>query len=240
MLTRKPAVRADFTVKPLPDDAEHIDLHRQFSAEEYRLLKLGFVPSAPGDDWSAFFENGAFFIHWHATGECFCVLQLAETAGGCEIADAHIHRPALPGYLSGDQSTIVDRLNGIVTELLNWIDLTEKPATLENWRDLSAMPEKNVRLDLNIPVTAASFEKMRWGFIPRVMEDRWFFFMEDNWLHLYRSWTGHCIYQIRFEPDEDGGYRAAELVVNRDPDQYGGSDDYDRNWIVTFLRQGYA
>jgi hypothetical protein len=37
------------------------------------------------------------------------------------------------------------------------------------------------------------------GCIPRDMDDRWFIYLEGEWVHLHRSWTGFCIYQVRLE-----------------------------------------
>jgi len=29
------------------------------------------------------------------------------------------------------------------------------------------------------------------------MEDKWFIFLEDDWLYLHRSWTGTCVYKVQ-------------------------------------------
>jgi 8-oxo-dGTP diphosphatase len=55
------------------------------------------------------------------------------------------------------------------------------------------------------------------------MEDRWLIFYEAPWLYLHRSWTGFCIYKVRFQPSGDG-MSAVETVVNRDPSQYSETD----------------
>ena len=49
-------------------------------------------------------------------------------------------------------------------------------------------------------------------------------FFEDPWLHLHRSWTGFCIYQVRLEP-RDAGVEATDVIVNRDPSQHTGRFD---------------
>ena len=234
MFTKKPTTRHDWNIHPMPDGAERLDWQRRFSAEEYRLLRLGYTPGAPSDDWFAFFEGETFFIHWKHSGQCVCSIQLNAAASGYQIVDARVNRGALPGLLSGKQSKIIHLLNDNLSELLRWIERTERPARREDWRNTS-MPEKKARLDINIIITATQYEKLRWGFIPRVMEDHWFYFMEDNWLHLHRSWTGYCIFQIRLEPD-NGGYKATEALVNRDPTQHKSNDENDRSWIRVFLR----
>jgi hypothetical protein len=39
--------------------------------------------------------------------------------------------------------------------------------------------------------------------------------MEGNWLYLHRSWTGFCIYMVRFE-EQDGRFVVAEAWANQD------------------------
>jgi len=65
------------------------------------------------------------------------------------------------------------------------------------------------------------------------MEDKWFIFMEENWLCLDRSWTGTCIYKIRLQQIEDK--YLSDALVNRDPEQYRETDiNYDAA-ILNFL-----
>jgi hypothetical protein len=67
------------------------------------------------------------------------------------------------------------------------------------------------------------------------MEDKWFVYWKDDCLYFHRSWTGFCIYIVRFVCDDIGG-KAAVATVNRDPDQYGGTDDeYDRRMIAYLI-----
>ena len=46
------------------------------------------------------------------------------------------------------------------------------------------------------------------------MDDKWFVFLENNWLYFHRSWTGACIYQVRFMPNGEK-YNVTEAWVNR-------------------------
>ena len=63
------------------------------------------------------------------------------------------------------------------------------------------------------------------------MEDKWFVYWKDDELYFHRSWTGICIYKVKFECEEMGGV-AVRAVVNRDPDQYSNVDgDYDAQLI---------
>lgn len=55
--------------------------------------------------------------------------------------------------------------------------------------------------------------RLRAGLVPEEMEDKWFVVFTDDELRLYRSWTGHHIYTVRFEP-APWGERIAELLVD--------------------------
>jgi hypothetical protein len=77
---------------------------------------------------------------------------------------------------------------------------------------------------------------MRAGVKPREMEDKWFVYWEGNDLYFHRSWTGICIYRVRFQV-EDMGAKAVVAIANRDPEQYKNTDDvYDARMIVYLIR----
>jgi hypothetical protein len=67
-------------------------------------------------------------------------------------------------------------------------------------------------------------DRIKTGLLPKEMEDKWFIYFEDDTLFCHRSWTGNCIYQVRFAEDESG-FRAFSVWVNRDPEQYREDDD---------------
>jgi len=37
-------------------------------------------------------------------------------------------------------------------------------------------------------------DKIKKGFIPKTMEDKWYIYSKDNWLFFHRAWTGQGIY----------------------------------------------
>ncbi len=74
-------------------------------------------------------------------------------------------------------------------------------------------------------------QSIQMGVIPEEMEDKWFIYWEGNTLFCHRSWTGFCVYVVRFACDEDGA-RAFEADLNRDSKQYNNTDDqYDAEMI---------
>lgn len=74
-------------------------------------------------------------------------------------------------------------------------------------------------------------DRIRTGLIPEVMEEKWFIYWCDAALHFHRSWTGHCIYVVRFVPEGEA-WRMVRAEVNRDYEQYQlTNDDYDAEMI---------
>lgn len=101
-------------------------------------------------------------------------------------------------------------------------------------RHAKAMPETRTRLSLERIFSQDEYEQIRLGHISLDMDDRWDIYLENEWLYLNRSWTGFCIYQVRLEAVENT-YRIAEVWVNRDRDQYRGSDDSHDAAFLSFL-----
>lgn len=87
-----------------------------------------------------------------------------------------------------------------------------------DWRT-SEMPAEFVTLPLNYYFDAAQSKNIKQGFLPSMMEEKWFCYFSDNTLYNHRSWTGYCIDQIHFIPDGDG-LRTTHAEVNRNSEQY--------------------
>ena len=77
------------------------------------------------------------------------------------------------------------------------------------------MPQQNETFVLRRSFSDEEMDVLRRGHIPQAMEDKWFWYMEGSVLWAHRSWTGHCIYRIDF--NEDNNHL---VTVNRDPKQY--------------------
>ena len=86
------------------------------------------------------------------------------------------------------------------------------------------MPDESQSIALDREYSMKEFDRLRAGMVPQEMEDHWFLYFEEPWLYLHRSWTGFCIYRVRFEL---AGTRArvAEAIVNRRSDQNRGTAD---------------
>lgn len=89
------------------------------------------------------------------------------------------------------------------------------------------LPEKHARLMASWSFTGHEFDRMKRGLIPEQMEDKWFIYYADEWLHFHRSWTGYCIYQVQFRK-RDSNFVIVKILVSRDVEQYReSSDEYD-------------
>jgi len=127
------------------------------------------------------------------------------------------------------------------------------PANRNDWRT-TPLPKARASRTLERGYTAAEFARIREGRVPKEMEHRWFAFFEEPWLYVHRSWTGIGIFQVRFEQvrfeqvrfeqvrfePTDGVIRVVEALVNRDPEEYGGTDDIADAQRLAAMLDGYA
>jgi len=98
-------------------------------------------------------------------------------------------------------------------------------ATRGDWK-ADLMPDDCEAISIARRYSFEEFERLRAGVVPRSMDDRWFIYYEEPWLFLHRSWTGYCIFRVRFERVNDG-MAIAQAFVNRKPEQYRGAEDDD-------------
>jgi hypothetical protein len=111
-------------------------------------------------------------------------------------------------------------------------------ATKNSWGKLLQMPERQTTIELNFTLDKRQADRVKQGFIPVVMEEKWFAYFEDNVLFQHRSWTGICIDQIHFIPTPDGGLQATHANVNREPRQYlERNDNVDMTRITRMVQQ---
>jgi len=109
-----------------------------------------------------------------------------------------------------------------------------KITTRDSWENLTFLSDKKNQISLDRKFTEAEFEKISRGLLPLDMDDKWFIFLENNILYLHRSWMGQCIYQVRFTA-ENNLYKASEVWVNRDAEQYKETNDKYDEKLLLFL-----
>ncbi|OJU76543.1 MAG: hypothetical protein BGO09_16620 [Bacteroidetes bacterium 47-18] len=79
------------------------------------------------------------------------------------------------------------------------------------------------------------FLKLRKGFIPLQMEDKWFIYYDNEWLYFHRSWTGKGIYKTQINQKPGNCYFINSVWVERDKDNYENEDDNFDIDIFKFL-----
>lgn len=109
-----------------------------------------------------------------------------------------------------------------------------RPAVRDDWKILDMSPSR-AELKITRIFSAEEMARIRWGFVPEEMEDKWFIYCEGDRLYFHRSWTGHCIYIVDFQPQGDA-FAASKAQVNRDANQYNESDDvYDADLLLYLI-----
>ncbi len=104
--------------------------------------------------------------------------------------------------------------------------MSNQRATAVSWPH-KPMPDGRKELLLDGQYTRAEFVTISQGLVPQSPADKWFIYLEGQWLYFYRSASGSCIFQLQIAP-ADEGYAADMLLVNQDPSQYRSlSDEYD-------------
>ena len=106
-----------------------------------------------------------------------------------------------------------------------------------DWRTFD-MPETFEAAIIDRALTEEEYKALVFGFIPRDMDDRWFLYVQDDWVYLHRSWTGHLIFKLKLEIPS-GNVVLTDIHINRDPDQYRSvnseADKDEANSILTSL-----
>lgn len=113
------------------------------------------------------------------------------------------------------------------------MDADSIPARDPSW--MLPLPERRAGLRFAHHYPAAEFERIKRGLRPEAMEDKWFIYYEEPWLYLLRSWTGACIYGVRFV-SRGNGASAVEAWASRDSQHYTETrDDYDCEMLAVLI-----
>ena len=101
------------------------------------------------------------------------------------------------------------------------------------WKTES-LPSKRITISLDRCFSQQEMERIRNGLVPEKMEDKWFIYWKDETLYFHRSWTGFCIYIVRFVVDGDK-FRMIQADVNRDPEQYKETSEERDAELISYL-----
>ncbi len=96
------------------------------------------------------------------------------------------------------------------------------------------MPGRKERIELDRSFSREEYERLARGHLPESQDDRWFVYVDDAGVHIHRSATGFCIFEVELAPAGDG-HEVKAAWANRDPEQgmdpsfdYVASDLLDR------------
>lgn len=96
-------------------------------------------------------------------------------------------------------------------------------ATKEDWIHLP-MPERCKVIPLYFTYSKEQFKRIQQGFVPEVMEQHWFVYVENGHIYFHRSWTGIMICDCLYEEKEDQ-VLITYMTVNRNPKEYTNTND---------------
>jgi ADP-ribosylglycohydrolase len=108
----------------------------------------------------------------------------------------------------------------------------DKTAARTTWKNEPIEDPKRVEIILRF--TEEEFLKLKKGFIPQVMEDKWFIFFENDWLYFHRSWTGYGIFKAQLTKEKKG-YSIKEFWAERKHEKYSNEDDNSDIEALCFL-----
>ncbi len=112
----------------------------------------------------------------------------------------------------------------------------KEKTTADSWKRLP-MPPEHVVIPVGLKVDAGDWETIEMGHFPEEMEDHWFMYCDEKVCRWYRSWTGLCIYEAEYRKEGEQ-IVIGNLTVNRNPQEYGQTDDEaDRFLFLALMAQ---
>ena len=204
--------------KGRPDAGEsHAEtaVREAFEETGYRVELLDVIPQAfPGTTTSsAFFIAGPLGKQGKPTNE-------TSATRWVHFDEATDLISTSKSKLGRDRDLAILRAAWDVHDQLPW---SRRPAICKEDWETKPFPRKQTGVTLDLAFDEGAMARIRKGFLPMVIEDRWFAWFDEPVLHLYRSRTGFCIYQVRFQKAADG-WRAVSATVNRNSQQHTEAD----------------
>ncbi|MXW60674.1 MAG: hypothetical protein F4Z58_14190 [Acidimicrobiaceae bacterium] len=83
--------------------------------------------------------------------------------------------------------------------------------------------------------TEAEMADIRRSYVPHMMEEKWFIFMEGNRLFAHRSWTGLGVFEATFAPAEGGYVIESAFVTGEDDARLRDSDEAESRTLERLI-----
>jgi hypothetical protein len=106
-------------------------------------------------------------------------------------------------------------------------------ASAASWKLRKPFAE-GVPLPYQAVFNAEEYARVQEGFIPEVMEDKWFIFYEEPHLFFYRSWTGEPVYRIKLTTVSNGA-EISEALWSKHLSSAPGADPAYQARLLEFL-----
>lgn len=215
----------------MPKVRELLPLQRSLEEEEIEALRWGRVPREPGETCHVFMEGDCLYLRdLDAPHYTYWVI-FERDEDAWRVAEAWASREFGEGR--GRVSADVEFLDDYLDWLIEHNEGMSQTATRASW-PCQPMPQACSLITYRRRLTGPEHACVARGLIPETMEDRWFIFLEDQWLYFHRSWSGHCIYMLRLTPEADG-WRVAEAWVNGDPEQFQAVSEQESVRVIDGL-----
>jgi hypothetical protein len=79
-------------VTPMPAARARVEIAREFTADERKMLELGLLPQGMDDHWLVFFEDGWLHCHRSWSGMCRYMLRVEDRPDGtAHIGEAWVN-----------------------------------------------------------------------------------------------------------------------------------------------------
>jgi len=108
-----------------------------------------------------------------------------------------------------------------------------RKATKNDWQR-KVFTQKHISVNTYRLFTKDEMTQICMGYIPEVMENKWFIYCEKEKLFFHRSWTGTLLFVAYFRKEKDH-YALFKVDLNRDPEQYTAQNDEEDIQIINNL-----
>lgn len=72
----KPITTNSWRHLPMPAQNAQFTLEKEISFKDYEILKRGYLPQSPADQWFTYFENNQLYINRSNSGFCIYIINL--------------------------------------------------------------------------------------------------------------------------------------------------------------------
>jgi hypothetical protein len=114
------------------------------------------------------------------------------------------------------------------------IENMPRRASAKDWKIVGmTLPE---RLDFQYSISNMQFETLCKGRIPEDMDDKWFIYFEEGYLHFHRSWTGYEVFRIHLQRrDLQDVYYVHTCYFESDSNKFKSCDENSNRRLLLVL-----